>query len=284
MTNDRPGLGIVLMLGSAVLISCSDTVAKLMTREVSILQLSLVQGLVMMLLVPFIARTTRIRNIVTTGRPGLQAIRSVCIFISSITFYTGLKHLELVDVVAIIFVGPLIITALSALILKETVGARRWIACVVGFLGALVIIRPGFSDFGWEVVFPLLATSFYSIYVICTRIVAPIEPHSTLMFYSALFGVLILGLSAPLYWVSPDAMGWVGLLTVGFVSGASAALGIWAYALAPASLLAPYGYVEILTATLFGFLVFQHLPDGYTVLGAAIIVASGVYIFRGESR
>ncbi|MBH96824.1 MAG: EamA family transporter [Rhodospirillaceae bacterium] len=284
INNPSNHIGIVLMVGSVILISCSDVIAKLLAHDLAIMQLSLIQGIVILISVPCIARTTRISAIVRTAHPKIQAVRSFCIFVSSVTFYTGLKYLELADVVAIIFIGPLIITALSAVILKEKAGPRRWIACVVGFIGALVVIRPGMSDFGWEVIFPLSATTFYAIYVICTRKIAQRESHATLMFYSAILGVVVLSFSAPFYWIDPNPWSWAGLLTVGILSGTSAALAICAYARAPASLLAPYAYVEILTATLFGFLVFNDLPDYYTVLGATIIVASGLYIFRQDFR
>ena len=164
-------------------------------------------------------------------------------------FIYGLKKLPLANIVALIFVGPLIVTLLSSLILKERVGLARWLACLVGFMGALIIIRPGLGAIGWDALFPIGATSVYSVYIICTRSLAPNARNGTMMFYSALVSVVALSLSAPLYWVNPSINGWMGLLCVGVLSCASTAFGIAAYARAPASMLAPFAYVEIISAT-----------------------------------
>ena len=201
---------------------------------------------------------------------------------SALSFFTGLKYLPLAEIVAIIFIGPLLVTILAALILKEHVELRRWVACITGFVGAVIIVRPGFGSIGWTALYPITATSLYSVYVICTRVTAPTERHSTMMFYTCVASVVILSVSSPLYWVEPPFLGWVGLTTVAVLSATSAGLAIKAYSLAPASMLAPYAYVEIVTATLFGFLLFGDLPDPYTVVGAAVVVASGLYIFHRE--
>ena len=276
--------GIGLILGATFLISCSDTVSKLMTAQVPIMQIALVQSVIMMLSVPLLVRSLDFGSIVKTARPGLQLVRSVCQLTSAMLFFSGLKLLPLADIVALIFVGPFIITLLAALVLKERVGLARWCACVVGFAGALVVIRPGFGNIGWAALFPLGATSVYAVYAICTRKLAPQERTGTMMFYSALVSVLVLSLSSPFYWVSPVPTGWIALLSIGVLSCGSAALVIAAHARAPASLLAPFAYVEIITATVFGYLVFTDVPDVFTILGAGIVIGSGLYVYRYESR
>ena len=276
-------VGIILMLGSTLFISCSDTVSKLMTAQVSVMQIALIQSVVMMVSVPFLVRSYRLSSILKTQRIWIQLLRSACQLISALLFFSGLKLLPLADIVALIFVGPLVVTLLSSLILKEQVGLARWLACMVGFMGALIVIRPGFGNIGWTALFPIGATSVYAIYIICTRSLAPSERHGTMMFYSALVSVVALSVSAPIYWVSPSINGWFGLLGVGILSCASTALGISAYARVRASVLAPFAYVEIISATAFGFLVFKDIPDVFTLMGAAVVIASGLYVYRQGS-
>ena len=276
-------VGIFLMLGSTFLISCSDTFSKLMTAQVSVMQIALVQSVVMMAAVPFMVKTYHLPSILRTKRIGIQLLRSACQLTSALLFIYGLKKLPLADIVALIFVGPLIVTLLSSLILKERVGMARWLACLVGFMGALIVIRPGFGSIGWDALFPIGATSIYSIYIICTRSLAPHERHGTMLFYSALVSVVALSVSAPIYWVNPSINGWLGLLCVGILSCASAVFAIAAYARAPASMLAPFAYVEIISATAFGFLIFNDVPDVLTLVGAAIVIASGLYVYRHGS-
>ena len=237
----------------------------------------------MMLAVPLLVRDWRIGSFIMTRRPELQMVRSLCVLVSALCFYTGLKYLPLAEVVAIIFIGPLLVTMLSAWLLGETVGLRRWVACVVGFAGALIVVRPGLGGLGWAALFPITSTVLYAFYAICTRKVAPSERNGTMMFYAAVASVAFLGLTSPGYWVALSGVEWLGLITVGVVSCTSTALSIRAFSLAPASLLAPFAYVEIVTATTFGVVVFADLPDVFTVVGAAVIVGSGLYVFHAES-
>ena len=274
--------GILLVLGSVLLISCADAVAKLLTGPFPVMQIALFQSVAILLSVPLLARDWRLSLLVRTNHPFLHLTRSLCSLGSALAFFTGLKHLPLAEIVAIIFVGPLLVTILAALVLKEQVGLRRWVACLTGFIGALIIVRPGFGSIGWTALYPITATSLYAIYVICTRITAPTDRHSTMMFYACAASVVILGASAPVYWVDPPPLGLAGLVSVAVLSATSAGLAIKAYALAPASMLAPYSYVEIVSATLFGFWLFSDLPDPYTVVGAGVIIASGLYVFHRE--
>ena len=276
-------IGILLILASVILISCSDTVAKVISANIPIQQIALLQACTMMLSVPLLVRDRFRFSHLSTRFPWLHLVRSLCQLGGGLCFYTGLKHLPLADLVAILFVGPLLVTVLASLFLGEQVGLRRWVACLVGFVGALIVVRPGFGTLGWAWIYPIASTSFYSVYVICTRRVAPSERGGTLMFYSALASVVVLGLTSPLFWVAPVGAQWLGLVTVSVVSATSAALAIRAYALAPASLLAPFSYVEIVTATFFGFVVFGALPDAFTILGAAVIAGSGLYVLYHEA-
>ena len=274
--------GILLILTALFLINCSDAVAKLVIVEVPVLQLALVQAAAMVFAVPFVARTARIASLVKTRRPWLQLLRSGCQFASSICYYSGLGLLPLPDVIAIIMVGPLMVTALAAIVLKERVGVRRWAACVFGLAGALVIIRPGFGGMGWPALWPIAAVSFYAVYVICTRLTAPHEGTGTMMFWGAIVGLVVLALASPFYWVPPTPAVWLGLAGVAVLSATSNGLTIRAYAHAPASLLAPFSYVEIIGGTILGYLIWHYFPDGMTWIGMAVIVFSGLYVWHRE--
>ena len=132
-------IGILLILAALILINCSDAAAKLVIGEVPVFQVALVQAVAMVFAVPFVARTTRIRRLVATRRPWLQLLRSACQFASALCYFSGLALLPLPNIIAIIMVGPLMVTALAALVLKERVGLRRWVACAIGFAGALLV-------------------------------------------------------------------------------------------------------------------------------------------------
>lgn len=134
--------GILLLIGSVLLISCADALAKLLTGPFSVMQIALFQSVAIFVSVPLLARDWRLLSFARTNRPVQHALRSLCSLGSGLAFFTGLKHLPLAEIVAIIFVGPLLVTVLAALILKERVEFRRWAACVTGFAGALIIVRP----------------------------------------------------------------------------------------------------------------------------------------------
>ncbi|MCP5152537.1 MAG: DMT family transporter [Ectothiorhodospiraceae bacterium] len=277
-------LGIGLLVASIGLIACSDAIAKAMTASVPVTQIALVQATVMVTGVPLLARERRLLSLVRTRRPWLQLVRSACHLGSGLCFYTAVKYLPLAETIAIIFVGPLLVTVLAALVLREHVGPRRWTACLVGLAGAMVVVRPGADGLGWVALYPLAATTLHAVYVVCTRALAPTEHTATMLTYSALPSVVVLGLAAPWFWVAPGAVGWVALVGIGVIACVSVVLAIRAYALAPASLLAPYSYVEIVFGSVLGLVLFGDVPDAMTVLGAGIIVASGLYVYHREAR
>ncbi len=278
-------IGILLMLTALILINCSDAVAKLTIEQVPVFQVALFQAAAMIGAVPFISRTTNLARLVKTRRPGLQLVRSCCQFASAICFFSGLGLLPLVDVIAIIMLGPLVVTALAALVLKEKVGPRRWLACAFGLAGALIMIRPTFDGgMGWPALLPLGAVCFFSVYAVITRLLAPHEGTGTMMFWGAIVGFVVLVVSSPFYWQGPTPVIWLGLVVVAVLSASSNGFTIRAYAHAPASLLAPFAYVEIIGGTILGYLIWRDFPDAITWLGIAIIVGSGLYVWHRERR
>ncbi len=226
------------------------------------------------------------RTLFATRRPGVQLMRSLLLFGASACYFLALRTIDLSTASAITFVGPIIVTALSVPMLGERVGPRRWTAVMVGFLGALIIIRPGLQVVQWGAILVLLDTFFYAIYQILSRKVGSLDaaPVSITLagFGGLLYASLILPFSqirlplAPFDILLFLLLGLWGLLGHFFV--------IKAVQWGPASIVAPVGYFELVGATFVGWLVFHDFPDGWTWAGAAVIVASGLYITYREHR
>jgi drug/metabolite transporter (DMT)-like permease len=276
--------GILLMLAAIVLINLSDTSAKLTIDTVSVFQVALVQVLGLMACGFIAARSIHVPRVMATDSWRLLILRSACQFGSALCYYKGLQLLPLADTIAIILLGPLATTALAALVLKEDVGPRRWAACVAGLIGAMLIIRPGMGGIGWAALWPMGCVTLYAIYVILTRRLSATHRTSSLMVWGASVGTVVLLIASPWYWVWPDWQIWLGLAAVAVLSGSSNGLRIRALGYAPASLLAPFGYAEIVGGTAMGLIVFGTFPDGWSWAGIAVIVGAGLYVWHRERR
>lgn len=218
-----------------------------------------------------------------TRRPGEMFGRSLVFFASNCLFMVALPHVQIATASAIMLTTPLIVVALSAPLLKERVGPWRGLAVAVGFCGALVIVRPGTGVFQ-PAALPLLASAAcLGAYQLWTRRLAPHERPETLIVYAALAGAAVMTVIAPWSARLPgdlaDAMKFAG---VGFIGGAAHYFVIRALHRAPASVVSPIGYAELVSAVAFGYAVFGDFPDGFTWLGAALIVGSGLVVVYGE--
>lgn len=223
----------------------------------------------------------------------IHAARGGLIALATTLFFTALKYLPLADAISIFFVEPLILTALSALFLRENVGWRRLSAVLIGFLGALIVIQPSYKVFGWAALLPLGVALSFACYLLLTRKLAQKGDIVGMQFYAALFGLcfmsaaLYLGPSttiAHLHPVWPPIWAWALLAGLGLIATTSHYVIVMAFRRAPASVLAPLQYLEIVSATLLGFVVFGDFPSPATWLGVAIIIASGLFVFYRERR
>lgn len=258
-----------------------DTIAKYLTQFYPVVQVAwgrfFFHGVwVMLYLGP------RLRQLAIANRPGLQVLRGGCLLATTVLFFAGLHLLPLANASALMLVGPLMVTALSVPLLGEFVGPRRWASVAVGFVGALIIIRPGSGVFQMAALLPLAAASFYALYQIATRKLSTLDQPLTTLLYTVSVGVPVTTLALPWFWVTPDLGGWLLMISVGLLGGLSHFTLIKAFGHAPAAVLTPFSYSNLVWATLLGFLVFSELPDYWTVLGAVIIVSSGLYIFHRE--
>jgi drug/metabolite transporter (DMT)-like permease len=218
-------------------------------------------------------------------RPAVHIVRSTMMFISTCCFFFSLRYIEVPVASAINFTSPLIVTALAIPMLGEKVGVRRWSAVAVGFIGALIIIRPGGDNTHWAMLVVLMSSLAYAAYQVMTRKYATVDSPETSVLYMALVGTVALSVALPFNYVIPDNWFDVGLFgLIGLIGGAAHFLIIHAFRIGEVSVLSTFNYTQLVMATLASYLVFDTFPDGYTFLGAAIIITSGLYITYRETR
>ena len=276
--------GIVLMLCGTALFGCGESVVKLLTRHYDTVQI--VWGRYVFHAVVFLAIFARsgIAAQMRTARPWLQFSRSAILLLGTLLFFGALRYLALADAVAINFFAPLLVTAFSIPILGERVGIRRWIAILVGFAGVMVIIRPGLGVMHWAAILPLGTAVCYALYQVLTRIAGRTDHARTSLFWSAAVGTVVMSAIVPFSWTAPDALGWAMMAATGCVFGFGHYLLIKGLERAPASVLAPFIYSQLIWAVTLGFLVFGDFPDGFSILGALIVTGSGLYVWHRETR
>ena len=280
---DKPLLGLLLIVCSTAFLASSDTMAKYLARsgmppvEIAWIRFA-VFGLIMlpMVLVPSGGKALR------SSRPLLQVFRGLGLLGSSIFFIIGLSFLPIAEATATGFISPLFVTGLSVIFLGEKVGLRRWTATIVGLIGVLIIVRPGTAAFQPAAIFPIISALGWASALVLTRKMSGADHPITTMAYSAIVGFLVLSVFIPFYWTSPTPT----QLAIGVAIGVSSTVGHWivvlAFRYADASVLAPFSYVQLMWVTLLGFVVFSEIPDAWTLVGAAIIIASGVYTAHRE--
>ncbi len=281
--SDAVRAGIMLALVVGVIFTSLDAANKYLTASYAVVQVVWARYFFQMLLVPLIVGRIDIRSVVRSKKPLLQVVRSLFLVCASGAMVTALHFIPMAEASIIAKTGPLIVTALAIPLLGERVGARRWAAVVVGFIGVLIIIRPGFGTAHWAMFLPLVSTTCFALYQITTRKLATVDPPVTTFLYSGVVGAIVTSAIVPFFWTAPDAFGWALMAGVGLSSGFGHYLLIHAYRRAQASVLAPFSYVSIIWATVFGYLVFGDFPGTATFIGAAIIVTSGGFVFYRES-
>ncbi|NQW11334.1 MAG: DMT family transporter [Alphaproteobacteria bacterium] len=275
---DRPMLGIGLMLASVAVLPIMDGIAKAMAEHYAIVQLVWARFFFQSLAIAPLAAWRHPSAMRRPERLPLQVVRGLCILVATGLFFTAITTMPIADALALLFVAPLIVTALSPVVLDEAVGLRRWMAVLVGFAGALVILRPGFGVLQPGAVFALGAGGCFALYVLLTRRLSHAAPPLVTLSITSLVGLAVTSALLPAVWVTPDSVDLMRMAAMGMIGAVGHYLMIRAYEQAPASLLAPFGYGEIVTATIIGYIWFGDFPDGITWIGIAILVASGVYI------
>lgn len=277
LPRDNSLAGIALMALGFFFFSASDSLAKLLTDSFHPLQIvwmrtfGLFAGVCFLLL-------TRGPGILATAKPKLQILRGVVASGSAACFIFAVAHVPLADAVAVTFVAPFIVTVFGAVLLKESVGIRRWLAVVAGFLGMLIVIRPGMGVFSPAIFLVVVAAVFFAIRQLLSRWLSGIDPVITTVAYTSIVSFLISGLAMPFVWITPQGSTMILLiLGLAIFGGVGEILIIRALDIAQSVVLAPIHYTLIIWSTLYGYIIFNDLPDQWTLLGCSIIVLSGLY-------
>ncbi len=283
---DSPLRGIGFMLiGMALLVPVLNAVAKLLLAEFHVIQVSWARfaGHLLFMTIIFMPRAGL--RLYSTGHFGGQMARGTVMFFSNTFFLLALPSVALATATAISFSTPLLVTLFAVPLLGERVGIYRRMAVVTGLIGALIIVRPSMTDTSWASLLVLCASACFALYQVLTRRLAKDDPPETMIVYTAVVPVALLSLVAPFYFQMPEtAMHWLLFGLVGLLGGLAQYFVAKALSLAPASIVAPLQYSEIITSTLIGFLLFGVLPDALTWVGAAVIVLSGLFLVYRERQ
>lgn len=275
--------GILWMLAATCLFVSQDSTARILLKAYPAMEIAFVRYFVHMALVGvFLA--WRDPRLMISRRPMLQMLRSSFLLGATLFGMLALKIMPLVDFSAIVWVAPVLITALSVFILREKVSPSVWASVFTGLLGVWVIIGRTGVDFSLAMLFPLLAAVASALYQIATRLLRRADLPVTTLFYTALAGVLFCGGLLPFAAVAPRLADAGLMLVLGFLGVVSHYCLIRAFAAAPANIIAPFGYTALLWATLFGLVIFGEIPGPRTLLGAGLIAGAGLFVFLHGSR
>ncbi|WP_375408353.1 DMT family transporter [uncultured Methylobacterium sp.] len=276
--------GIALMCGTLAFFACLDASAKaLALAGVDPLLTTFMRYAVSVVMVTaFINPVTR-PGVVRTRRLWLQVVRSLLLFGSTALNFLALRKLQLAETLSIQFAAPLTVALFAGPLLGEWSSPRRLAAIGVGFIGVLVIVRPGIGPVQPAVLLSLGNMLCYAFYIITTRKLAGIDSTATTMFYSGLAGLAVMTPLLPWIWTDPGSPGlWALLVGVGLLGTIGHWLLVMAHARAPANVLAPFLYTQLLWSVLLGYLLFGDVPNRWTLIGASVVVASGLYLLSQE--
>ena len=280
---DRPVLGIALMLAGIAGFSVMDAIIKWLTADYSVAQVVALRSWFGLPLLCLFALYEGGLKTLRTRRPLVHVGRYLLVLALSFSFFWALSQMKLVDTIAITFAAPIFITALSVPLLKEPVGLHRWVAISVGLCGVLIMLRPDMGVFQWAAFVVLCSVVVYALLMITTRAFKSTESTAALMLYPQL-GMSLTGIVlAPYFWVTPS-LGDVGLFALAGLFGSVGVMCLThAFRLGPAAVISPFEYSALIWATLLGFLLWGELPDAITLVGAGIVISSGLYIIYRET-
>jgi len=281
----RPLVGIVLILSAMAILPGIDVIAKMLGQQgmpvTQIVWARMFFGAALTL--PFALRQAGARALLPQ-RPVFHTVRAGFLMLATFCFFSSLKFLPIADALAIFFVQPLVLTALSPFLLGEKVGARRWAAVAVGFVGTLIIIRPGLGGINPGSLLALGAGTSLALYFLMTRRIAGSAPALVTTFHTMLIGTVVASGLAATVWVWPDDGQWLLFVALGLIAALGHYLITRAYDFAEASLLAPLAYTEMITSVALGWWFFGDFPDFWTFVGVAILISCAIYISVRERR
>jgi len=275
---------IVLNLSAWVLLPFMDAIAKYLSAELSFFQITWARYFFTVFwTLPLMLIFFR-KNLTFSENPKLQILRGLTLLSANICFFYSISIISMAKALTLAFVAPLVTTALSPILLGEKVGIKRWTAVIVGFIGSLVVIRPGFIEFNLATIAALGTGCLYGVYLIITRKLHTTDNPLLTLLITGIVGATISTFFVPIVWINPTNIQWLWLSIMGIFACLGHLLLIYSLRFADASKLAPFGYFEIITTIILGYYIFNDFPDMWTFLGLFIIISSGIYIFRRELK
>src|SRR5664279_4886154 len=277
--------GIALMCGAVALFAVLDTTAKYLNTQMDAMQITWARYTSALVLTLIVSNPLTHTEWLRTKSLKLQIVRSVLLVASSALNFLALRWLQLDEALSIIFTFPFIVAIASGPLLGEWIGWRRWSAISVGFGGVLLITRPGLGGMHPAALITLAATICYGFYAVITRIVSRVDSNQTSLFYANFIGALVMLPVIPFVWTTPSSWAIALMLVgIGVLGSAGHFLLIAGHRIAPAAVLSPFVYTQLIWVVILGYLVFDHVPNGWTMAGAAIVISSGLYLLYRERK
>ena len=277
--------GIALMCGAVALFACLDATAKYLNTQMDAMQITWARYTSALVLTLIVSNPLTQPGLLRTRRLKLQITRSLLLFLATAGNFLALRWLQLDEVLSIIFTFPFIVAIASGPLLGEWIGWRRWAAICVGFGGVLLITRPGFGGMHPAALFSFGATVSYGFYAVITRIVSRVDSNQTSLFYSNFIGALVMLPVIPFVWTAPENWAIALMLAgIGVLGSAGHFLLIAGHRIAPAAVLSPFVYTQLIWVVILGYLVFDHVPTAWTMAGAAMVIGSGLYLLYRERK
>ena len=269
---------IIFNLSAWAILPFMDTIAKYLSSDLSFFQITWARYFfTVFFTLPFMFFFFR-KNLTWSTQPKLQIFRGLTLFFANVLFFYSISIISMAKSLTLAFVAPLITTALSPIFLHEKVGFRRWSAVIIGFVGSMIVIRPGFIEFNLASIAALGTGFFYGIYLIITRKLHTSDSPLLTLLLTGVVGVIIGSFVVPIVWINPTFNQWSLLALMGIFACLGHLFLILSLKYADASKLAPFGYFEIITNVMLGYYFFGDFPHYWTWAGLAIIICSGIYI------
>ncbi|MEO9527510.1 DMT family transporter [Roseibium sp.] len=293
LVDQNPLAAIALMSSAMLIVPVMDIIAKYLSTDLPPLEVTFGRFFFQFLICLVLALATGRFALLRGQQPVINYLRGIFLAAASLCFFTAVKFMSVATAISIFFVEPMVLTILAALILKEQVGIRRIGAILVGLIGAIIILRPNLAEIGLVSLLPVATAFLFSFYLLLNRLYPVTDGLLTIQFSAGLSGSLMLGTALvianlagfeDMTFLMPSGSQVGFLALIGLISFAAHGLVVAAFQRGSASLLAPLQYIEIVSATLFGYLVFSDFPDGPTWIGIALIIGSGLYIAHRERK
>ena len=273
--------GILWMLATSVFFVSLDATAKYLTSSLPVVEI--VWGRYLFhTIFALLWAGPRLTTVMRHARYGMQFLRGFFLVLTTVLYFIAIRTMPLADGTSIMFLSPIVVTALSVPLLGEKVGMRRWIGVAVGFTGAVIIVRPGVGVIQFSALIAIVAAVINALYQIATRVLSRTDRPLMTNLASAIVGTAAAALGLPFVWVTPDLQGWLLMAVAGFCGVVGHYCMIKSLEAAPAAAVVPFTYVGLIWSTGYGYILWGDLPDVWTIVGALIIVGSGLYIFYRE--